>query len=707
MKTRKEISEEFQCNLKITKSKLSRQYRNTKKCRSFYAGDFMDYEDSLVVKDGVGRQKRTMVKFNKIKPYVNSVKGFMSQNRRIQKYEARIQDSKVQQLFSNYANGIARYVRENGYADQVESQQNGDLLVNGYGAVETAMSYGDGYLSNAEYGQIIYGRIDPLSVGWDPFARATNILDARWVYAIKEFSLDDAKLLFDEEDPQVFEAASQEENSSYEYFPNGGLYDKIAPYDYVDEKENRVRVYFYQWYDIENYYKSSNPINDLESQEAIQLANVFMEGLSSQYDDFDGGAELLTFNGEIKNLLKNYFGDLLGELFEFKSKVFYTAIISGDHVFTKYKSLSQEGFTLQFKTGDYDAVNDIWVGMVNPMMEPSLYYNKALTELMFTIASNSKGGVYVEDGAVEDIAEFEDRYSKTDAVIHVNEGAISGGKILEKKSPHISTGLEEIVTIADNALPDVSGIDSSFLGSREFANDTFAYQRARIKRVTATLAHYFDSANLYLKVNSRILLDMMKVFVENNEDRIVRIIGKDGKAFFVKLSEKQLSAEFDISIEESPLSTEDKQEQSTLLSSMGDKIGMTDPTTAKIIYGLAVDLMPLDKDKKEKVLEVLQPKEKEIDPAYVQQLEAQVKEFTDARSEAQLNNIIADAESKLARAQEIRAKAIKINLEAENVDIEGKKTMAETAKILEDARSTSLESDVIANKDYDEAVVVI
>jgi len=62
--------------------------------------------------------------------------------------------------------------------------------------------------------------------------------------------------------------------------------------------------------------------------------------------------------------------------------------------------------------------------MVNPMMEPQKYKNKALTEMMFTIAANSKGGVMIEEDAVEDIADFESKWAKTDAVIRVNSWRI-------------------------------------------------------------------------------------------------------------------------------------------------------------------------------------------------------------------------------------------------------------------------------------------
>ena len=89
-----------------------------------------------------------------------------------------------------------------------------------------------------------------------------------------------------------------------------------------------------------------------------------------------------------------FFGDMI-EFDSFNRRVYYSAVVSGNKCFTAYKSPVQDGFTIKFKTGDYDEQNKMWVGMVNSLKEPALYYNKALTEMLFSIATLSKGGVMV------------------------------------------------------------------------------------------------------------------------------------------------------------------------------------------------------------------------------------------------------------------------------------------------------------------------
>lgn len=686
------LADQFKKHLAISKNKLGKQYSNTKKCQAFYGGDMMSYRDSVSTVDkDTGRARRSLVKFNKVKPYVNSVKGFMAQNRRRPKYEARIENSKAQELFSGYANSISDYVRLNANADQVETQQDGDMLINGYGAVETALSYGDGYAASDTDGEYIMGRLDPLAVGWDPFARATNLLDSRWVYYCKEYSQETALKLFNDSKPDDFEEANTDQRGidNYEYFPNGGRYDKVAEIggsgaadmEWANKEEKTVKVYFYQWCDVEAYYKIPNPLFTMTDPETVRFADTWLQLFAKEQDDFNPRAQILVVDEKGLNELREYFGELMDEPFEFKRKVYYSAVISGRHVFTKYRNVSQQGFTIQFKTGDFDASNGIWTGMVNGMMEPALYFNKALTELMFAIAANSKGGVMYEKSAIDDIEDFERNYARTDGNVEVNDGALTNNAIQPKGKAMLPTGLDTIINIADTSMKDVNGFDPTFMGSREFANDTALFQRQRIKQVMSTLACYFDSATLYQRMRARIDLDLIKVFVQNNENMTIRVVGEEGKAMFLRLSEGQLSAEYDVTVGEAPLTQQDKQEQAGIINGMADKLlAGGDVPTAKVLYGMAIELMPLDFPLKERAKQVFDPAKKEVDPAYVAQLEDLVKKLQDAGNQAQLALIQAEATKALATADKTRAEVSKTN--------------AETTKTLEQSKQVAIENDL-------------
>ena len=89
MKSKSAIAIEFKKRLQITNRGLAKQYQNTKDCQAFEAGDIMDYVQRVQFSNSAGKKKAAMVQFNRVKPYVNAVKGFMAQNRKRGKYVAR------------------------------------------------------------------------------------------------------------------------------------------------------------------------------------------------------------------------------------------------------------------------------------------------------------------------------------------------------------------------------------------------------------------------------------------------------------------------------------------------------------------------------------------------------------------------------------------------------------------------------------------
>lgn len=666
MKTSLEIAKQFKKHKKITKDGLSKQYENTRDCQAFYAGDLMDFWIGAQTTDQFGVKKRAMVQINKVKPFVNGIKGFLAQNRREAKYSARINGNKIQEMYSEYANGLAKFCRSKTYADQKETQQDGDMLINGYGAIETAMSYTNGQSTTDPNGQIIKGRLDPNNVGWDPFAKAPNLLDKRWVFSESIYDLTDALDLFQEAREDDFEGAGDDDlgdgDDGYKFYARGGRYNKIkeTSVDWSDEKGEKVKVYFYQWYEFEVFYRCENPLKNIQDP---QLLNQYMQHLDmiaqdenkDDLFDFDARAEILTFGPDMKAELQELFGKEL-EIHEYRRKAYFSAVISKDHVFTKFRNPCQQGFTIKFKTGDYDSKNKIWMGVVNSMKEPTLYYNKALTELMFIIGSNSKGGVYIEEDAVDDHVLFEQQYAKTDAVIKLNPGAIANNKIKDKKSAQAVTGYEQIVQVMDKDIEDVGGVDSSFFGRVDNKQETGVLYARRIKQVIASLACYADSITLYQIEDALLMLDFMRTYAENNDGRLFSIIGQDGKTQFLQITANKLVSEYDVTINEAPQSQEEKAEFVQVLTSIADKLMASDLPTAKAIYATSVKYLPLDYEDRQKLVQLLTPPPGQIDPAKVQQMEQMLQKLMSQASQAQLQELQSKTNLNQAKAQTEQAK---------------------------------------------------
>lgn len=694
MKSKQDIATQFKRHLNVTKKGLSEQYDNTITCQQFYAGDTMSYQDKIGFIDAQGQRKRAMVQFNKVKPNVDAVSGFMSQNRQQAKYLARINQEPVQQLFSRYSNSLKDYVRENQNADQIESQQDHDMLIGGYGATDTDMSYIAGNATKDPNGEILKVRLDPRCVGWDPTAKAKNLTESRWAYYWEDYDIDEALDLFMDSDEEDFEAITESPaETSYQYNPYGGRYDKIREQisvEWVNEQEKRVRVYNYQWFEYETFYRAKNPLFLSSDPYVVSRFQMELELISHEIEttrkendygdmfDFDYRQETLTFDAETKAKLVKAFGTAI-KPHAFKRKAFYTCVISGSHVFTCFRSIHQQAFSIQFKTGFFDANRRIWIGMVNSMMEPAKYYNKALTEFMFTIASNSKGGVMVERTAIEDVADFEKKYAKTDAVIVVNDGALTKCQIQPKDKPLTDSGLSNLIQLTDAAISDTSGVDPSFLGSAENKQETGILFKRRIRQIISTMANYMDSVTLYAKCDARLLLDFLRVWATNNDGEIFRIIGQDGKDQYAQISADKFAAQYDVTIQEAPQTPEDKEETATLISDMGDKLlQVGDAVTAKALYIVGLDFLNIDGDARQRMVEALQPKQPQIDPRAVQALQ---QELEQAKSKI----VQADVENKQSET------ALNVQKIAESKANSHLKT-TQSAKTLEEAQRTDVET---------------
>lgn len=674
MKSNKEICEQFKRQKADTTRGLSSQWMNSDACDAFYAGDSMDYRGDLVVGSG----KKVQVQFNKVQPYINSVGGFMEQNIRQAKYTARVEDNQKAQIYTKNANLISEYSRGNANADDVDGQCSLNMLIKGYGATETALTYDIGYSTRDPNGELVMGDVTD-TVGWDPRARARNLLDARWVYYRKSYSLEDAKTLFQDSDDLDFEAYSDDDDTGYRFDPTiGPKYDRskmeFDTYDWDNFNEKTVWVYFYQWVEIEDFYKAENPLVNISDPYIQQLAMTKMQLIadeSEQADDmfkFNPEDKELIFNSRIKAKLTEEFDNLI-KTFKYQRKVFYTSVISGKKVFKAYRNISQQGFTVKFQTGLWINHKKIWVGMVNAMMEPVKYFNKSLTELMYIIAATAKGGYFVEEDAVDDIADFERKANKTDSVVMVAAGALSGGKIQPKKQAVTPSGYDQIIGLADKGISDSTGIDPTFLGSTENKMQTAQLQRQVVKQVSSTITWAFKSAFLYAKEWKRMGMDLYRVWAENNTGAVIRIAGEEGANEFLRVSKDLFAAEYDVDIIEAPQTPEEKIEMAQLIQGVGDRVLPVDPQKAAQCYAIGFKYLPLEAQDKQKLSQIFAPQgESQEVMALKQQLEQLTSEFT----KVQLQGQMARTELDMAKVDKTRAEIEKTIQQAQQVGIENK-----------------------------------
>lgn len=702
MKSNSEISDMFKEQKDHAKRGLGIQYDNTLLCQSFYNDSQSNYSDWVQFADDNGRRRRAMVYFQKIPANIDAIVGFMAQNRRQAKYIAHVNNEQQQQLYCKNMNALYTYHRENMNADQLESKQDLDMIVNGYGAIDTDLSYIVGRSTTDPNGEIIKMNIDPMRSYWDSTARAPNVTDARYCGYFTDYKLTDALDLFQDSDEEDFEAVSDsdvEDKAGYVYNPWGGLYDKIKLDNSVEwsaKEEDMVRVHNHQWFEFETFYRAKNPLyaaNDVITALHAKMRMDIIKADLKTYTpdginagdmfDFDPTAEVLTFDTATKNKLVKEFGDQIDPI-PYKRKCYYTVIISGTHVFKAFKSISQRGFSIKFKMGQYNQRGKYWIGMVNAMIEPQKYYNKALTELMFAISCNSKGGVMVEESAVEDIADFESKWAKTDAVITVADGTLSTGRIQEKTRPALPTGLESVVQLADSVIA-ANGVDPAFQGQTN-ANETGILYKRRIKQILSKFWWVADATTLYQKEDARYCLDLIRVWVELNAGQWINITGKEGAQQFVQVSQDMMAPDYDVTLQEAPQTPEDQQETASFISAIGDKyMALQDKQSAGQLYMQAIQLLPLDGDIKNNLSSVLAPNQQMVPAAQaqqaIQQLQQQLQQAMGMLPQAQAEKLKSEAALNTARISEVQAGA--------------KQRIASSVKDLEDAHRTNIETKVI------------
>lgn len=691
------IAKTFRKQREISKRGLSPQYENTETVYSFYNADQMTYSDRIQFEDTWGRKRRAIVNFNKVQQNVDAVGGFMTQNRRVAKYLARLNANQGQQLYSRNMNALYEFHREMTNSDQLESEQDMDMLIAGYGAIDTDLSYVIGNATKMPNGEIIKEKLDATCIYWDPNAKGKNLLDARWSGYWKDYELHEALELFQGSKQEDFEEVSTEEPSDtgYIFNPYGGIYDKIKlmnTVEWTSKEAEMVRVYNHQWMEYETFYKAENPLyvtNDPLDAMFLKMkldaikTQIKLPGDTEEEDtfEFDPRAQTLLFDEKTKRLLMKDFPEL--EPIPFKRKAFYTAVISGEHVFTWFRSVCQSGFSIKFKTGVWNRNRKMWMGMVNSMMEPQKYFNKALTELMFTIAANSKGGVMVEEDAVEDIADFETKWAKTDGVIKVSPGALMAGKIQEKTKGALPTGLEGIIQLAEANITQ-NGVDPAFLGANDTNDQSGVMYKRRVRQVAGKFASYFDSGTLYQKEDARLCADLIRVWVQNNEGEWVRITGEDGADEFMQISQDMLAPDYDVSIQEASQSSDEKQETAVMLSGAATTL-LAGGAVQQAMAFLAESLQfyRIDGDVRNRLTEALKPQQ--VDPQQFQMMQQQLQQLQQFVQSGQVDKTKSETQKNLATA----AKTMKdANLSEANLP----KVHAETVKTLEEARRTAVEA---------------
>lgn len=577
----------------------------------FFAGNgqWTDQEKQIL-KD----QMRPIITFNRTNPVVKSISGIEISNRQEVKFFPReLGDSQADEVLTS----AAEWFRDLSNADDEDSDMFQDVVICGLGCTETTLSFDDD-----EAGAPVLHCTNPLEMYWDQAARKKNFTDATRRWRVRQMPVARAK--------ELAESLGAEKVSidDLDAWWAGGDDATEKPIDrerarlYQDEgeqvmarDETQVTIAHLQYLDHKEIYDVTDP----QSGQKVQVPVDAYQKLKERADMV--GVQIIAEKRKVK--------------------VIRTAIL-GSKILADMEALVPDNFQFQFVTADIDRNTGLPYGIMSIMKDPQRWANKWMSQAMHILNTNAKGGVMVEDDAVEDVREFEKTYARNDKVTVVAAGALQNAKIQPKAQPSMDASFYNMMNFAIQSIPQVTGVNVELLGLRE-ANQAASLESQRRQAGMTILQPLFDNLKRYRRDQGKVMLYMIqKILPKLDPDRLIRIVG-DGNAQYVPLA-LQADVKYDIIVDDQVNSPDKKTE---IMKILAPYLPGLDP---KVMVEL-LDLLPIPKDIVDRIRKVAQP---EPDPKQEQMADIQFKAQLEGNN-AETAKDQAAAEKSTAEAQQIQA----------------------------------------------------
>ena len=544
-----------------------------------YANDQWDAEALKVLKE----ELRPTVSMNHIQKSINAVAGHEISNRQeihcIPREEG---DAAVAEIVTA---GVKWY-RDEAFAEDEESTAFKDVLIAGMGWTELRLDHDmdpDGAPQD--------NRIDPMEMIPDRYATQANLADAQRVSRIRCVPRRVAQQMFPDAQPHELDAAWArgyvDEDTGPERSREEPAYqDEGASSDDRDPTKE-VTLVECQWSEREVFYRIAEPIMepvvgppgmdpmtgqpmqpgpmlDEMGQPVMQQTGERMVSLSAE--EYEDRKEALAGLPTQKAHRICRYRAILG------SKGFLEGPVKmeGPDPADPSRMLLAPSFSYTCITGNWDAKNKYWFGLVAPMADPQRWANKFFSQILHIINSTAKGGVMVEEDVLDDIRDFEASWARVDAVTKVPRGAMNPAmpKIQPKPQTPFPAGVYQMMQLAYESIGEATGISQELLGMRN-ASQPGVLEAQRTQRGLTILARYFDSLRRFRMMKGRHLVYLLQTQIPDG--RLVRIVG-DGKEEYVRLFKSEMSGTYDIKVDETPTSPSVKDRTWAMIAPMYEKL---------------------------------------------------------------------------------------------------------------------------------------
>lgn len=623
---------EFNKRFKHSKSHWSDWRKECRDLNDLKAGRQWDTADEAKLND----ELRPMVTFNVADKYSDVITGLQINNRQDIRFFPR-QEGAAQ--VNEIMTGAVKWGRDLCDIADDETDAFSD-------AVWTGMGWMEGYLDkDLETTGVPAGqRINNLEVYPDPASRKRNFADARYMIRLKEMDHDEYYDLFGSE------YMSTDEEFEQPMDDDGDLSIIEEPQDYNSEpgsrgsaKQGKCIVADYQYWKREVRYVVKHP----------QMGE--KELTEGEYDAYQDFFQRAVANGQKFGLTK------------IKRKVYYRAWISKGAIATGENGFGlspyQGGFTYHGITGKRDHNKNTWYGIGRAIVDPQRWLNKFFSTILYTMMTNSKGGLMAEEDAFKDARKAESEWAQPASITWMKKGALAQGKVLPKPAAPYPQGLDRLMEFTLQSLPQTTGLNVELMGLADRVQ-AGVVEAQRKQSAMAIIAWAFDAMRRYYKSMGRQMARYVVDYVP--EGTLVMISGETAKQY-VRLVKAKLSMSFDVIVDEAPTSVNQQERVWAVLETMIPQLLQAGiPITPKVL-----DYSPLPPDLVAEWKKILVPDPKK------QQFEENSAQAGLAKTQSEAQRNQSQAQLNMAKAQEAIAKPEETQASASLKQMQAIKTAAE------------------------------
>lgn len=514
---------------------------------------------------------RPVLTLNRVEPLVEGIVGAEVNNRQEATYIPRETGDKG---VAHALNEVAKWARE-GDVEEEESDAFRNAIICGMGWLVSTMEY-----DQDPDGKFTVVSTDPLGHLWDIDARRPNLTDARWLGYREEMTREKFKAMFPGKKgaSNIFgesmsltddDTRAEQKNSDYD----DPALQKSGETVTVPEKP---QVLEYQCYKLEPSFRVLVPGKELSPPMGKK--------------DFDAARK----QAELVGMVVIKFGTPTDvdedvtpviRFIQQERRVYYRAFFSGDELIDEIqRNPWRNGFTMQPITGRRHRGRNIWYGVVRAMKDAQRMTNKFMSAAIHHYNSNPKGGMFHEEGAVNNPDDLAKNIAAPSPLVELNPGGLAKIQMINPAAP--SAALDRLMQIVADLPPMITGISMEFIGLAG-RDQAVGLEQTRKLATLSIVSPMFSSFRKYRKTSVRLLFDYMKDYF--TVPTMTRVVSEISRPHVPQIKNSD-TIKYDIHVDDAPLSPSIK---STVFSIFKDMLQFLPPELAQVYLPIFMEYSPL------------------------------------------------------------------------------------------------------------------